>query len=43
MSAIDSDFLQKVAAIVRNGWPTYFGLGGRHGSESLADMRRIMH
>lgn len=42
MSATVSDFLHKVAAIVRNRWPTCSGLGGRHGSELLADLLRIM-
>jgi diguanylate cyclase (GGDEF)-like protein len=42
MSATVSDFFQKVAAMARNGWPTCSGLGGRHGSELMAVLLRIM-
>jgi len=42
MSATVSDFFQKVAVLAWNWWLTCSGLGGRHGSESLADMLRIM-
>ena len=43
MSATVSDFFQKVAVLARNGWPTCSGLGGRHGSELMAVLPRIMH
>ncbi|MBA3073127.1 MAG: DUF4129 domain-containing protein [Anaerolineae bacterium] len=43
MSATVSDLFQKVAAMARNWWPTCSGLGGRHGSESMAVLLRIMH
>jgi hypothetical protein len=42
MSATVSDLFQKVAAIARNWWPTCSGLGGRHASELLAVLLRIM-
>lgn len=42
MSATVSDFFQKVAVLARNGWSTCSGLGGRHGSELMAVLLRIM-
>ena len=42
MAATDSDWGSKSGDIVRNRWPTCFGFPGRHRSESLADMPRIM-
>ena len=43
MSATDSDSSEKVAALARNGWPSCSGFGGRHGSELMAVLLRIMH
>lgn len=43
MSATVSDFFQKVAVMARNWWPTCSGLGGRHGSDWVAALLRIMH
>ena len=41
-TATVSDFFRKVAAIARNWWQTCSGLGGRHGSELMAVLLRIM-
>jgi len=43
MSATDYDFPRKVAAIVRNGWPPWFGITGRHAPDyaSWLETRKV--
>ncbi|MEW6456517.1 MAG: hypothetical protein AB1410_07400, partial [Acidobacteriota bacterium] len=39
----NSDFIEKVAGINRNGWPLSIRISGRFESESMATLDRNIH
>jgi hypothetical protein len=43
MATTDSGTREKVDAMRRNGWSACSGTSGRHPSESMVGMARIMH
>jgi len=42
MATTDSDVPEKLDAMRRNHWSAWIGTGGRHPSESMVGMSRIM-